>query len=160
MLEPELPANVSLGEGRRLSAVRRKRSKTMIKAIGTALIAMGLLSVPGSAAQITYLACDMPADASIKAGAVHFEYTFDEGKGTVSEVDKRNGTVSQYKAIFTHDSVTWSELTTEVSKSSSSVSRIDLSFRWDMVWTVPGAPMPDIHRVGKCSLVEDAARKF
>lgn len=152
-------------QGCRLSAIPRKASKTVIKAIGKALLTAALLSASGSAAQATYLTCDIPV---VTGNTRHFEFTLDEGKGTVSWVDnaphvREDGTVRQLKAIFTHDSVTWADrYWYPPNEDRFTISRVDLTITFSRIWVQDTRPpnwSGDFTRVGKCSIV-DAPRKF
>jgi len=78
-----------------------------------------------SASKLTYLSCDIPATE--KEEARHFDFTLDEANSTVSFYVKEANAANVEKAIFSANSVTWTNKT-RFSTLTRTISREDLSF--------------------------------
>ena len=112
------------------------------------------LAVQSSATEITYLTCDVPSTPDWPS-AFHYEVTLDESRSLVSWVDRRAESVTEAKALFTRDTVAWTDPQLRAVSMSFAVNRVDLSFTVDL----DSKGDPHRHKDGKCS-IDDRPRKF
>ena len=149
-----------------------------MKSIARIAIVILLASVSASA-QVTYLSCDVAPqtvtwqDDSHKVARfdpIHFDFTLDEGKGTISWFGGADGwfdgepsSANQHKAVFTYDKVNWFvpiSLFSSGEGESWVISRTDLSINSSMLLKVGDQVFLDLHRQGRCLIKDPATKKF
>lgn len=126
-----------------------KRITTLAVAVATMLAAN-----VGSASELVYLSCELPAHDGIPA--THFDFTLDEQNGTVSYAVKEANVTNKEKAVFGPNAITWSSQLSLGTTVTRTISRTDLSFT--QATEIPG--VVNRQEAWTCALVTPSDRKF